>query len=61
MLPAEGFVRLKTVLEVIPVSRSTWYLGVAEKKFPAPVKFSRCSLWRVSDIRQLIAELGEDT
>jgi len=56
-LPETGFVRLPTVLSVYPVSRSTWWNGVKDKKFPAPVKLGpRCTAWRVSDIRKLIAE-----
>ncbi|MBF0480557.1 MAG: AlpA family phage regulatory protein [Desulfovibrionaceae bacterium] len=55
-LPETGFVRLPQVLQVFPVSKSLWWAGVAEGRYPAPVKLSRrCSAWRVEDIRQLIA------
>lgn len=48
--------RLPTVLAHIPVSRSHWWAGVAEGRYPAPVKISkRCVAWRSSDIRDLIA------
>jgi len=57
-LPETGFVRLPGVLRVIPVSRSTWWSGVREKRFPSPVKLGpRTTAWRVSDIRNLISEL----
>ena len=48
--------RLPTVLAHVPVSRSHWWAGVAEGRYPAPVKLSkRCDAWRSADIRALIA------
>lgn len=58
-LPEEGYVRLKDVLKVIPVSRSTWYAGILENRYPAPTKLSaRCSAWKVEDIRELLEKLS---
>jgi prophage regulatory protein len=55
-LPTDGFVRLETVLNLIPVGRSTWWKGVREGRFPRPVKLGpRTTAWRVDDIRQLIS------
>ena len=54
-LPATGFVRLPQVLAVYPVSRSTWWNGVKDGRFPAGVKLGpRTTAWRVEDIRKLI-------
>lgn len=54
-LPAEGYVREPQVLTAFPVSRSTWWKGVKEGKYPQPVKLGpRITAWRVSDIRALI-------
>jgi len=54
-LPAEGFVRLPLILEVFPVSRTTWWNGVASGRFPKPVKLGpRITAWRVEEIRTLI-------
>ncbi len=48
--------RLPTVLAHVPVSRSHWWAGVAEGRYPEPVKLSkRCVAWRSADIRALIA------
>ena len=48
--------RLPTVLAHVPVSRSHWWAGVAEGRYPVPVKLSkRCVAWRSADIRALIA------
>lgn len=54
-LPASGFVRLPQILAVFPVSKSAWWKGVAEGRYPASVKLGpRTTAWRVSDIRALI-------
>lgn len=54
-LPSEGLVRLRVVLAVIPVGRSTWWAGVKSGRFPAPVKLGpRTTAWRVEDIRRLL-------
>ncbi len=58
-LPSTGFVRLRDVLRVIPVSKSTWWDGVRKKRFPASVKLgTRTTAWRVEDIRDLIERMG---
>jgi len=41
---------------LLPISRSTWLNGVREGKFPKPVKLGpKTTVWRVEDIRALIA------
>lgn len=58
-LPTEGFVRLKQILEVFPIGKSSWWQGVKDGKYPQPIKLGpRTTAWRVEDIRKLIAELG---
>lgn len=55
-LPQEGYVRLPDVLAVFPVSRSTWWAGVKQGKYPQPVKLGpNIAAWRVEEIRQLLA------
>ncbi len=59
ILPETGFVRLPEVLKVFPVSKSTWWAGVKDGRFPQPVKLGpKISAWRVNDIRELIASQG---
>jgi prophage regulatory protein len=57
-LPETGFVRLKNIIAPygpIPVSKSTWWKGVKEGRFPTPVKLGpKIAAWRVEDIRALI-------
>ena len=56
ILPETGFLRLPQVLKVFPVSKSTWWAGVKEGRYPQPVKLSpKMTAWRVEDIRALIA------
>jgi predicted DNA-binding transcriptional regulator AlpA len=48
------FLRLPQVLKRYPVSKSTWWKGIREGKYPKPVKLSeRTSAWRESDIDAL--------
>lgn len=68
-LPSTGFVRLSQIVgnknanppipPLIPVGRSTWWIGVKKGRFPQPVKLGeRTTAWRVEDIRELIAAIG---
>ncbi len=62
--PEIGFLHLRDVIGgkdnpgIIPVSRSSRYKGIAEGRYPKPVKLGdRMVAWRVEDIRRLIDEL----
>lgn len=58
-LPEVGYVRLPGVLAVFPVSRSTWWAGVKDGRYPKPVKLGpRMTAWRVEDIRALLAQMA---
>ncbi len=52
------FLRLREVLAPggpIPVSKSTWWAGIKDGRFPKPVKLGRrISVWRAEDIEHLI-------
>ena len=59
ILPEIGFIRLPEVLAVFPVSKSAWWAGVKDGRFPKPVKLGpKTSAWRVQDIRSLIDNQG---
>ena len=61
ILPSEGYVRLPTVLTVIPIGKSTLWKRVADGEFPQPVKLGkRTTAWRVEDIRKLVERLSGD-
>ena len=47
--------RLSQILQVLPISRSTWWEGVKSGRFPQPVKLGpRTTAWRSDDIRRLV-------
>ena len=55
VLPDTGFVRLPQILSLIPISRSAWWAGIREGKFPQGIKLgSKTTVWRAEDIRHLI-------
>jgi len=55
ILPETGFVRLPQVLAIIPISRSAWWAGIREGKFPKGIKLgSKTTVWRAEEIRALI-------
>ena len=59
-MPDTGYVRLTQILEVFPVSRSSWWAGVKSGRYPVSVKLGlRTTAWRVEDIRKLIAEVNQ--
>ncbi len=59
-LPETGFVRLPIILGLIPVSKSTVWKRVRSGEFPKPVKCGSATMWKVEDIRALVARLGGD-
>lgn len=55
---AAGFLRLRHVLQLIPVGKTTWWAGVKSGRFPRPVKLSEgVTAWPVDEIVDLAAEL----
>ena len=55
LLPEAAFVRLPTILKLLPISKSTWLTGVKSGYFPKPVRLGKkITAWRVEDIRKLI-------
>lgn len=60
ILPEIGFIRLPDVLKVFPISKSAWWAGIKEGRFPKPVKLGpKTTAWRVQDIRALIEASGQ--
>lgn len=55
----EALLRLPQVLSLVPVSKSTWWAGVRDGRFPKPVKLSeRVTCWRASDVLAFIEHAG---
>jgi predicted DNA-binding transcriptional regulator AlpA len=65
-LPESGFIRLKDIIgdpkadppspAIIPVSKSTWYQGVRDGRYPQPTRAlgARITAWSCESIRELI-------
>ena len=58
IFPEAGLVRLPQILSVFPISKSSWWAGVKEGKYPASIKHGRCTFWRAEDIHTLLAEIA---
>lgn len=55
-----GFLRLKQVLQLIPVGKTAWYNGVKEGRFPKPIQLSaRTVVYRAQDIADLIDRISQ--
>lgn len=56
----DRLIRLKEVLEYVPVSKSHWYSGVKSGLYPAPVHHlgPRVAAWRLSAIKQIVDGKG---
>lgn len=51
----ERLLRLKQVLELIPVSKSSWWDGIKKGKYPKSIKLGvRTTCWRESEIFALM-------
>ena len=58
-LPLSGFMRLPQILQLIPISKSAWWQGCRDGRFPKPVKLGpKTTAWRVEDIAALIERIG---
>lgn len=56
---SNGYLRLPAILQLIPISRSTWWLWVKDGKAPQPVKLGpKITAWKTQDIHKLIEDLG---
>lgn len=49
------FLSIKDILEIIPISKSTWWEGVRTGRFPKPLRISvRRTVWRKADIDRFL-------
>ena len=69
-LNESGFLRIKRILgdknefppiqTIFPVSKSNWWAGVKDGRYPKPVKLGpRTTAWRISDIQKLLDSVAE--
>lgn len=60
-IPTTGLLRLPQVLDLIPVSKSTWWAGCKTGRFPKPVKLGpRTTAWRAEDIATLLEKVSAE-
>ena len=68
-LPETGYLRLSQIIgdprreppvpPIVPVSKSAWWQGVKDGRFPKGIKLGpKTTAWRVEDILALIERLG---
>jgi prophage regulatory protein len=56
----DSLLRLRQVLNLIPVAASTWWSGVRSGRFPKPLKLGpRTTCWKARDVLALIDQAGE--
>ena len=63
-IPNTGFLRLKQILggkntpAILPISRTAWFLGVKEGRFPEGIKLSeKIVVYPVSEIKALLERI----
>jgi predicted DNA-binding transcriptional regulator AlpA len=55
-----GFLRLPEVLELIPISKSSWLTGVKDGRYPKPSRIGlRTMAWSTHSIEMLVNKLSE--
>lgn len=56
---SERFLRLPQVLAIIPISKSAWWQGCKDGRYPQPIKLGpRTTVWRSADISALVRRLS---
>ena len=46
------------ILPILPISKSTWWAGVKEGKYPKPIKIGpNITVWRSDEIQALISKI----
>lgn len=51
----DRLLRLTEVLQIIPISKSSWWKGIQNGKYPQPIKLGpRTTCWRESDVLELL-------
>ena len=52
----DSLLRMRDVLAIIPIGKSTWWAGVKSGRYPQPIKLGPgITAWRSADIRALLA------
>lgn len=57
-LPAQGLIRLPTILRHFEVSKSTWYQGIKDGLYPKAIRHGRKSFWDAAEIHALLEKIS---
>lgn len=58
-IPADGFMRLRQILEIVPISKSHWWALVRDGAAPSALKLSpRCTAWLAKDVREFCERMS---
>ena len=58
-LENESHLRLPQVLKIIPISKSAWWQGCKDGRYPKPIKLGpRTTVWKASDISAFMRQLS---
>ena len=58
-LENESLLRLPQVLKIIPISKSAWWQGCKDGRYPEPIKLGpRTTVWKASDISAFMRQLS---
>lgn len=54
----ESLLRLPQVLKIVPISKSAWWQGCKDGRYPKPIKLGpRTTVWKASDIVAFMRQL----
>lgn len=54
----ESLLRLPQVLKIVPISKSAWWQGCKDGRYPKPIKLGpRTTVWTASDIVAFMRQL----
>ena len=60
--PSITLMRIPQILEVMPVSKSKFWLMVQKGEFPKPIKIGRSSFWTIEQVQAYLRErMGQST
>ncbi len=56
----DALVRVQQILSVLPVGRTTLFFMIKRGDFPPPLKLGRTCLWRASEVKKILQNLGRE-
>lgn len=57
--PEDRLIDIWQCLEMVPVSKTTWWKGAKEGVYPSPVKVGGRTFWRYSEVLAFVREEWE--